>query len=842
MYTKHLLLSAIALFIFTVSAQAQTAEERAKIVAEYAKLNPQSKSARLASENSLKKKEADAELRVQAYLKKNPTIKRNFLMNGSFYFMTEIDANGKPVYMNSKSNVESGVMIKANQLYSGGSIGANITGQNMVVGVWDVGQVRATHELLSGKVGMQPNQTLNIANATPGAVAGNDHQTHVTGTIVGKQLANKPSARGIAYGATARNYDPVSDQSEMSAFALEGYLISNHSYGNGNHEGDPIWGFGAYTDVSKGWDNIVLNNPKYLPFVAVGNEQNSTARLPIDLVDYPQYPDGRYLNGNRSKGGYDLITGSSAAKNVMTVGALNADKAMSNYSNWGPTDDGRVKPEIVTRGTAITSSYFNYTNSSNASVASDTSYSTGSGTSFASPAAAAGGLLLQQYHNSLYGNYMQAATLKAIMLGTAEDLGQTGPDNKFGWGLLDVEKAARAIKYKSVAGSPTAQTVTDGTSKGAYIEEITYNVPNDNLTELVRNVYASGCEPLIASIAWTDDDGPEQTEANGGIDPTTSRLVHNFDVVVRNITTSVDVRAWKPSIMVNRTADATFETGWFDGNGNNYKQVKINNPVAGQQYAILVRKSTASPATAKPFSLIVTGTQLTAPTAIAQNFCGSKTVADLVTTSGENIKWYDAATAGNLLISTTALASGTYYASQTINGCESPRASVAVTVKAFSTPSVSISPTQVCAGTTQTITTTPTNGGNAAGYVWKKNNVNFATTQNITISNAVANDVYALTMTPSADACPNLSTPTATASLTIGAGCISVIISVVSGNWETPATWNLNRIPGIVDNVIIDANHTVTVTTNDANAKKVETRSNGKVIFNNNTTKLKLGF
>ena len=835
MYTKHLLLSAIALLIFMVSAQAQTAEERAKIVAEYAKLNPQSKSARLASENSLKKKEADVELRVQAYLKKHPTLKRMFESNGSVYYLKDVDVNGNPVYINTKSNVESGLMIKANQLYSGGTLGVNITGQNMVVGVWDLGQVRATHELLSGRVTMQANQSQS-------SVGGNDHMTHVTGTIVGKDLVNKPSARGIAYGATAFNYDQPNDATEMDAFAALGYFISNHSYGYGNHEGQSLWTFGAYDNQAQNWDRIARNYPNYLPFVAAANERDTSSRLAPDLVNFPQYPNGRYNNGNRLKGGYDMITGIASAKNVMTVGALDADKAISSYSNWGPTDDGRVKPDIVTRGTAITSSYFNYTNPSNVSVASDTSYSTGDGTSFASPAAAAGGLLLQQYHNSVHQSYLKAATLKAIMLGTAEDLGQTGPDNKFGWGLLNVEKAARAIKYKSAAGSPTAQTVTDGTSKGAYIEEITYNVPNDNLTELVRNVTASGCEPLIASIAWTDDEGPEQTEANGGIDPTTSRLAHNFDVVVRNITTGVDVRAWKPSIMANRTADATLEMGWFDGNGNNYKQVKINNPVAGQQYAILVRKSTASPATAKPFSLIVTGTQLTAPTAIAQNFCGSKTVADLVTTSGENIKWYDAATAGNLLIPTTALASRTYYASQTINGCESPRASVAVTVKAFSTPSVSISPAVVCAGTTQTITTTPTNGGNAAGYVWKKNNVNFATTQNIIISNAVANDVYALTMTPSADACPNSSTPTATASLTIGAGCSSIIVSVVSGNWETPATWSLNRIPGIADDVIIDANHTVTVTTNDANAKKVETRSNGKVIFNNNTTKLKLGF
>lgn len=822
MYTKHLL-PVVIFILLAFSANAQTAEERAKIVAEYAKLNPQSKNARLSAENVLKKEAASRELRVQTYLKKHPTLKRTFVKNGSFYFLQDVDADGSPIYINTKSNVESGTLIKANQLYMGGTLGTNINGQNMVVGVWDGGQVRATHELLSGKVAMQPGQTLDGSETKDGVktYGGNDHQTHVSGTIVGKDIANQPSARGIAYGATALNYDFNDAFNEMIPFASQGYLISNHSYGSSNDTSVPIWKFGAYEKEAQRWDSLTNVNSYYLPFAAAGNEQTG---------DF----------GNRQKGGYDLMTRFSASKNVMTIGAVNADKSMSSYSNWGPTDDGRVKPDIVARGTGINSSVFA---NPTTNIPSDNSYSgivNSDGTSYSSPAAAAGALLLQQYHNSLYQNYMKAATLKAIMLGTAEDLEPIGPDNKFGWGLLDVEKAARAIKYKSAAGNPTAQTVTDGTSKGAYIEEITYNIPNNNSTELIRNVYASGCEPLIASIAWTDDEGPEQVEAEQ-VDPTTSRLVHNFDFVVRNTTTGDDVRAWKPSTMANRTAPATFETNWFDGNGNNYKQVKINNPVAGQQYAIIVRKSTASPATLKPFSLVVTGTQLSAPTALAQSFCGNKTVADLVVTSGENIKWYDAATAGNLLALTTTLASTTYFASQTINGCESPRASAAVTIKAISTPSVSISPAVVCTGATQTITTTPTNSGNTAGYLWKKNNVNLATTPNITITNAVANDVYALTMTPSADACPNPATPTATASLTIGTGCVSTIISVASGDWEIPATWNLNRLPTATDDVVIDANHTVTVTTPDVNAKKVETRSNGKVIFNN-TTKIKLGF
>ncbi|GIZ09180.1 T9SS type B sorting domain-containing protein [Flavobacterium sp. UMI-01] len=56
-----------------------------------------------------------------------------------------------------------------------------------------------------------------------------------------------------------------------------------------------------------------------------------------------------------------------------------------------------------------------------------------------------------------------------------------------------------------------------------------------------------------------------------------------------------------------------------------------------------------------------------------QNFCTTQkpTIATL-TASGSNIKWYSNATNGASLTSTTALVDGTtYYASQTVNGCES---------------------------------------------------------------------------------------------------------------------------------------------------------------------------
>jgi gliding motility-associated-like protein len=76
----------------------------------------------------------------------------------------------------------------------------------------------------------------------------------------------------------------------------------------------------------------------------------------------------------------------------------------------------------------------------------------------------------------------------------------------------------------------------------------------------------------------------------------------------------------------------------------------------------------------KPFTPAVNSTQ---------SFCFQQnaTLND-ITITGQNIKWYDQLTTGSLLLNTTPLQNGnTYYASQTINGCESERIPVTVTIQ-----------------------------------------------------------------------------------------------------------------------------------------------------------------
>ena len=110
---------------------------------------------------------------------------------------------------------------------------------------------------------------------------------------------------------------------------------------------------------------------------------------------------------------------------------------------------------------------------------------------------------------------------------------------------------------------------------------------------------------------------------------------------------------------------------------------------------------------------------LPAPTGdAAQEFCNSATVADLVTTSGTGIKWYDADIAGTLLLSTDALVSGnTYYASQTLV-CEGlQRLAVTVTITATpADPTAAVAQT-FCPNASPDLTTLAVTSG-GTGLVW----------------------------------------------------------------------------------------------------------------------------
>lgn len=464
---------------------------------------------------------------------------------GYFNEIQFISSNNSPIYYRTFNN-GGATTIKANKLYSGGGLNLAVEGQNMIAGVWDGGAVRTTHQDLANRIIIKDNVQFNAASA-------DDHPTHVTGTIVSSGT-NNAGARGIAFQAKAWTNDWNNDLSEATNQASQGLLLSNHSYGY-NAASIPNYYFGAYIDDSRDWDRLMFNAPYYLMVAAAGNDRN-------DAV-------------NTSKNGFDLLTGHTTAKNNIVVGAVNevsnyvsaASVVMSSFSNWGPTDDGRIKPDFVAKGVSVLST----------GATTNSSYTTLSGTSMASPMATGGLLLLQQHFKEKNGYFMKAATLKGLAIHNTDEAGiTTGPDYRFGWGLLNLEKAANHITQNGLKSIISENTLTNGAT-------------------FTQNVTANGTEPLIATLSWTDPEGAINT---GTVDLATPVLINDLDIRITN--TNSTFSPWK----LNPASPSSAATKG-DNNVDPIERVNIDSPSGS--YTITVTHKGTLKNNKQNFSLLVTG-------------------------------------------------------------------------------------------------------------------------------------------------------------------------------------------------------------------------------------------
>jgi len=548
---KYIFLSAI-FYLFT-NSYAQTKEERLKISSFSDKI-ANNKLSIVLFNNEINRK-----VRLNSFLSLNPNydVKSRVEENG-IQELIDVLPTGEMIFAKTY-NEGAGITARANRLYNGGTLGINIQGQNMIAGIWDGGNVRNTHqEFVTGST----SKITNMDGSSPA-----EHATHVMGTIIAKGVL--PAVKGIAFNASGISYEWNNDLGEMLNEASNGLLVSNHSYGFGSLSS--LWFYGSYDSRAKDIDGICYNNPFYLPVVSAGNSRNDTTA------------PGSIQLGNKS--GYDMIFGHGNAKNVITVAAVGqvdnytdeSSVTMSSFSSWGPSDDGRIKPDISMKGVNVRSTLST----------SDAATGFMSGTSMASPGVTGVVLLLQQYYNQLNSNYMKAATVKGLILHTADEAGDDyGPDYKFGWGLINAEKAAKTIKNRNVT-----------TANKTIIDEL--NLTNNTI--YTKTITASGSSPLKISISWTDPQAP--TANSGATDPTTKYLVNDLDVkVTKNDTTYYP---WKLQGM-GATFDAA--TNVSTNNVDNFERVDINNP-SGTYTITVTHKGTLSGGS-QNFSLIATSDNL----------------------------------------------------------------------------------------------------------------------------------------------------------------------------------------------------------------------------------------
>lgn len=529
--------------LLAASSQAQTPEQRQKIIKDYdlEALNA------LASGFDQEYKDNYAQALQVAQLNGWPLTISNEEFEAELFGVTE---DGYPLY-NRTFNQGSAITSRSNHLNLGGSLGLNLQGQDMNVGVWDQNHPLLTHNDFQERAFVLDGSGVNASF----------HSTHVTGTIIASGT-NNTTGRGIAPMAYAWVNDWTNDFSEMAQQASFGLLISNHSYGLISGQ-VPLYFFGAYIGLSRSVDEVTFAAPSYLPIYAAGNDRASWNTL------------------NPAKSQNDLLTGRAIAKNAMTVAAINtvsnyvsaSSVVMSGFSNYGPTDDFRIKPDISAKGVGVIST----------SNANNTAYSTANGTSMAAPGVAGVLTLLQEHHNNVHNTFMLSSSVKGLIIHTADEAGPAdGPDHMFGWGLVNAKKSAELITGKNLISLIDQNTLNDG-------------------QVFTKQVLATGNEPLVVTVVWTDRAGAINT---GTLDLDTPTLVNDLDVrVTRN---GVTHEPWR---LTKSFANPVATRG--DNNVDNVEKIEVTNTQLGN-YEIVVSHKGSLVGGSQNYSLIVSGIDVSA--------------------------------------------------------------------------------------------------------------------------------------------------------------------------------------------------------------------------------------
>jgi hypothetical protein len=274
--------------------------------------------------------------------------------------------------------------------------------------------------------------------------------------------------------------------------------------------------------------------------------------------------------------GYRTIGPPGGAKNAIGVGAvMSEDDAMTDFSNWGPTDDGRIKPDLVAPGNSATQQI-------NSTIVEGTApnytygYGPLAGTSMATPHVSGIASLLVQRYKALFAKNPLPSTIKALLIHTVDDLDDAtsyynpGPDYASGYGRVNALAAYNALTANNVREDEVANDATD-----------TFNT-----------TVTAGTASLRVTLAWDD---PAATANAGG--PT---LINNLDL---ELIAPDGVTIHLPWVLdpANPSNDATTGVDTI----NNVEQVFVNSPAEGT-WTIRV-KGTTVPQGPQKYSLIGAG-------------------------------------------------------------------------------------------------------------------------------------------------------------------------------------------------------------------------------------------
>lgn len=287
--------------------------------------------------------------------------------------------------------------------------------------------------------------------------------------------------------------------------------------------------------------------------------------------------------------------------NDLTAG--NAEQ-MASWSSRGPTDDNRIKPDIVAPGTWILSGYSNLyqegygdpLNPRNNTYQWDgwgmplnADYKYMGGTSMSNPIAAGGATVVRDFYQKAYSHNASAALVKATLINSAVDMqdenNDGANDNDFpipnvheGWGRINVANA------------------TDGSHQ--YVDN-TAGLSTNGSAVYNFNVGTAG-QPLRITLVWSDYPSTESASLN---------LVNNLDLVV----TAPGGATYRGNV---------FSGGWSQTGGtrdsvNNVENVYVQSAATGT-WTITVSGFNV-PNGPQPFALVMDGAGGAGPTPTPTN-------------------------------------------------------------------------------------------------------------------------------------------------------------------------------------------------------------------------------
>ncbi|ADB31391.1 peptidase S8 and S53 subtilisin kexin sedolisin [Kribbella flavida DSM 17836] len=326
---------------------------------------------------------------------------------------------------------------------------AGYTGKGVTVAVLDSG-IDSTHPDLAGQVVAAKNFTADPAADTGG------HGTHVASTIAGKGTNGH---RGVA----------------PDAKLLDGKVCDD-------------FGYCSESTVLAGVEWAVAQQAKVVNLSLGGPAGDETDPLEQALDRFTREAGTLFVVAAGNNGREVESPGTAAS--ALTVGAIDADEKLADFSAPGPGRGGAIKPDLTAPGVGIVAAR---AGGSHPEEPVGDRYAKMSGTSMATPHAAGAAALLAQQHAG-----WKAPELKAALTSTAKANPELTPYQQ-GSGRVDV---ARAVGQSVVAATTS---VSFGTARWPHADDqpvtrqVTYrNFGSTPVTLDLRAELKAGSSPAPA--------------------------------------------------------------------------------------------------------------------------------------------------------------------------------------------------------------------------------------------------------------------------------------------------------------------------------------------------------